>query len=120
MIPRAIFDGVGGFDEDYRLNFSDVALCLAIIEQGYRVVYTPHTRLLHHESLTHRRRGPRADIMRGNKRLAPYFETGDPYFNPNLSYEAQIPIFNKGTHDTPQQLNIENIQSLPDTEYVVT
>jgi GT2 family glycosyltransferase len=52
MIRKEIFDEIGGFDEKYRVTYNDVDLCLRIYEKGYRNLYTPHVRLLHHESIS--------------------------------------------------------------------
>ncbi|GIW82924.1 MAG: hypothetical protein KatS3mg105_4731 [Gemmatales bacterium] len=55
MIPRQVFDTLGGYDESYGLTHSDVEFCFKAWEKGYRVVYTPYARLVHDESAT---RGP--------------------------------------------------------------
>ncbi|MCE7947278.1 MAG: glycosyltransferase family 2 protein [Chloroflexi bacterium CFX4] len=86
MISRQAFDAVGGFDEAYQLNYSDVALCLRAHEAGYRIVYTPHARLIHYESVTHKRRIPRVDFLRANEAFQKWIKSGDPYYNPSLSY----------------------------------
>lgn len=91
MIPRSVFLEVSGFNEDYQLAFSDVEIGLKIIEQGYRVLYTPFARLIHHESVTRGRHIPTEDIVMGYEELKHYFVNGDPYFNPNLSYMNPIP-----------------------------
>ena len=53
LLPRAVYEEVGGLDEvNLRVSFNDVDLCLRIGERGYLVVYTPHARLLHHESVS--------------------------------------------------------------------
>ena len=49
MVPRRIFDEVGGFDERLRVVLNDVDLCLKIRQRGYLVVYTPHASLYHYE-----------------------------------------------------------------------
>ncbi|MBH1980179.1 glycosyltransferase family 2 protein, partial [Candidatus Saccharibacteria bacterium] len=51
-IRKTVFDEIGGFDEDFRITYNDVDLCLRLIEAGYYNLYTPHVRLKHHESLT--------------------------------------------------------------------
>ena len=51
-VRKAVFDKVGGFDEEFRITYNDVDLCLKMIESGYRNLYTPHVRLLHHESIS--------------------------------------------------------------------
>lgn len=52
MIRKSLFDEIGGFDESYRITYNDVDLCLRIYEKGYQNLYTPHVRLLHHESIS--------------------------------------------------------------------
>ena len=54
MVRREVFEAVGGYDERFRVSGSDVELALRIVQRGLRCVYTPHTRLVHHESATRR------------------------------------------------------------------
>jgi len=49
---REYFLAVGGFDERLPLAYNDVDYCLKLLAMGYRMVYTPFVRLIHHESLT--------------------------------------------------------------------
>ncbi len=51
-VRKAVYFRVGGFDPELRITFNDVDLCLRIGALGYRSVYTPDVRLLHHESKT--------------------------------------------------------------------
>ncbi len=51
-LRKTTYDEVGGFDPELRITFNDVDLCLRIAALGYRSVYTPAVRLLHHESKT--------------------------------------------------------------------
>ncbi len=52
----AVFAEVGGFDaQALKVAFNDVDLCLRIREAGYRIVWTPFAKLIHHESKS---RGP--------------------------------------------------------------
>jgi GT2 family glycosyltransferase len=52
LMPRALFDALGGFDEGYVNGWEDVDLCLRVREAGKRVYYEPRSALLHHESVT--------------------------------------------------------------------
>jgi GT2 family glycosyltransferase len=52
MVRRQVFDEVGGFDERYRIAYSDIEMCLRIHARGYRIVYTPFARLRHDEGAT--------------------------------------------------------------------
>jgi GT2 family glycosyltransferase len=51
LVDRRAWDAVGGLDERYfPAYYEDVDLCLALRQQGYRVVYEPRARLRHLES----------------------------------------------------------------------
>ena len=51
-IRKTVFESIGGFDEKFRITYNDVDLCLKLYEKGYQNLYTPHVRLLHHESIS--------------------------------------------------------------------
>ena len=91
MIPREVFDEIGGFDEDYILTLSDIEICVRITNLGYRVVYTPFARLKHYEGKSRRDYIPAHDVQVGIDHLMSLVEVGDPYFNPNLSYTTRVP-----------------------------
>jgi len=50
MIRRAVFEEVGGFDEELAIAFNDVDFCLRVRAAGYFNVYLPHVELFHYES----------------------------------------------------------------------
>ncbi len=92
MMRRNVFEDVGGFDEDLALAFNDVDLCLKLRQKGYLIVYTPHSVLYHHESLsrgyedTPEKMGrflKELEYMR--KKWEHVIDRGDPYYNANLS-----------------------------------
>lgn len=111
MVPKRIFEAIGGFDEAYQLLFSDVELCVRIHEHGYRIVYTPAVRLLHHESVTHKRRLPPEDHELASARWQGFIQNGDPYFNPNLTHQWQIPSLRINAEDTPYLVNKRTMSS---------
>jgi GT2 family glycosyltransferase len=86
MVPRRVFDEVGGFDEQLRVVLNDVDLCLKVRERGRLVVYTPHALLYHYEGSSRGRLHPPADELRFAARWGQFLDRGDPYYNPNLSY----------------------------------
>lgn len=58
LIRRSIFQKVGGFDEvHFPIGFSDSDLCLKLIKNGYKIMYTPHAELYHHESSSRKTHG---------------------------------------------------------------
>ena len=92
MTRRAVFTLVGGFDEHYRIGFSDITYCVTAHARGLRVVYTPWTTMLHHEGASRGYALPVADVVRATLELLPLISAGDPYFSPNLSPMHRRPI----------------------------
>lgn len=48
MIPKTVFEKVGGFDERYFLFMEDADLCRKVWHAGFSVVYYPEARALHY------------------------------------------------------------------------
>ena len=113
LISRDLYDSVHGFDEEYKLNYSDLDLCLRVRQAGYRIVYTPHARLIHHEAVSHSRQIPREDFERAAAKWGELLKKGDPYFNPNLSYGNAIPQFKRNKGETAEQVFQGVIRKLP-------
>jgi GT2 family glycosyltransferase/cephalosporin hydroxylase len=96
VMQKIVFDKIGGFNErDLAITYSDVDLCLRIREAGYRIVWTPHAELYHHESVS---RGIDTDpdnIERFKSEVAYMLRRWgnildrDPYYNPNLRLDGR-------------------------------
>lgn len=94
MVPRSVFEKVGGFDEQYVLAFNDVDLCLKIRELGLTILFEPRAELYHYESKTRgyeitpeqQKRFRNEQIIWIRKWLEKY--PGDPFYNPNLRYDT--------------------------------
>ncbi len=53
MIPKVLFDELGGFDEHYLPAYcEDSDLALKIRDKGYRVIYQPLSTVIHYEGIT--------------------------------------------------------------------
>jgi GT2 family glycosyltransferase len=89
IIPRKVFDEVGGFDEELKVVCNDVDLCLRIREQGYLVVYTPFAVLYHFESATRGRLRPTREEELFCRRWSETIRLGDPYYNPSLTLTSE-------------------------------
>lgn len=98
-VRREVFQAIGGFDEAYQLVFNDIEICQRARAHGYRVVYTPYARLIHHEGQTRFSHIPAADIQLGYAHLKAAVARGDPYYNPNLSYAVRTPTFRRRFED---------------------
>ena len=97
MVPRKVYDRLGGLDESFSVVFNDVDLCLRIREAGYLIVWTPWAELIHYESKS---RGSDEDTPekkaffvretnRFQRRWNKILTEGDPYYNPNLTREKE-------------------------------
>lgn len=47
MMRRDVFEQIGGFDESFFMYFEDKDICKRVHEAGWKVVYYPHTSLIH-------------------------------------------------------------------------
>ncbi len=90
-VRRSVFEELRGFDEAYRLCYSDVDLGVRAADLGYRNVYTPFATLLHHEGKTRGDSTPTPDLLRAARQLLAFTLTGDPNFNPNFSRASAVP-----------------------------
>jgi hypothetical protein len=84
MVRKGVYEEVGGLDENLRVSFDDVDLCLRIRERGYLVVYTPHAELYHHESVTLGRGVDKPSEAYMTERWEGKLDA-DPYYNPHFS-----------------------------------
>lgn len=89
MISRIKFEQLGRFDEDLAVVGNDIDLCLRSLEAGYRNIWTPHSQLIHHESVSRQSKPIGKDEQSMWKRWGHRFKSGDPYFNPNLSQQRE-------------------------------
>ena len=91
MMPRPIWDRLGGMDERFTVTYNDVDLCLRAREAGYRVLFTPWAELYHYESKS---RGldvtgakQYQSILETNmfiKTHRSYIKHGDPWYMPGM------------------------------------
>ena len=88
MTRREVFDKVGAFDETFPVDFNDVDYCLRVRRAGYRIVYTPYARLLHHESASVGWRSPDAAAITAMRTRWQEVIENDPYYNPNLTRDT--------------------------------
>ena len=87
MLARNKFEELDGFDEELAVVGNDVDLCLRLLQSGYRNIWTPKCRLVHHESISRKTIAPKEDEAAMWRRWGDQFRRGDFYYNPNLSRE---------------------------------
>ena len=96
MMPKTVFDEVGGLDEAYKVAFNDVDLCMKIRKAGYLIVYTPYAELYHYESVSRGYEDTPEKVARFNGEIRRFMDlwgdelsAGDPCYNENLSLEHE-------------------------------
>ena len=92
MVKKSEFDSVKGFDENFKVAFNDIDLCMKFRAAGKKIVFTPYAELYHYESKS---RGLEdtpekqfrfdKEVKRFQEKWAQQLEMGDPYYSPNLS-----------------------------------
>jgi GT2 family glycosyltransferase/SAM-dependent methyltransferase len=87
MMTRAtVFREVGGFDPAFSLNYNDIDYCLRLQHAGYRIVFTPHARLCHHEAVS--KPGTYTAELRAFQQRWQCNWKRDPYYNPHLKAQS--------------------------------
>lgn len=91
LMPRKVFEQVGGFDEGFVLAFNDVDLCLSVLKAGHRVVWTPDAELYHLESKTRGYEDTAEKQARFKReydlfhlKWSAFLKAGDPYYSPHF------------------------------------
>ena len=92
MVPRSVYEQVGGLDERYKVAFNDVDFCMKIRQAGYLIVCTPFAELTHYESKSRgmedteeKRRRFQGEVDTFKAKWPTILQQGDPYYNPNLT-----------------------------------
>ncbi|TVM36070.1 glycosyltransferase family 2 protein [Oceanidesulfovibrio marinus] len=93
LTRRELYEKAGGLEEELPVSYNDIDYCLRLREMGKLVIWTPHARLIHHESVSRGDDGSpekRAQTMKSiaffKSRWAKWIES-DPEYNPNLALE---------------------------------
>ena len=88
LVRRDVFDSLGRFDEAHEIVNNDLDFCLRAHQAGLLTVYTPYASLIHHELASRERLKDVYDLLHFESHWKTRFAAGDPYFNPNLSRQA--------------------------------
>jgi glycosyltransferase involved in cell wall biosynthesis len=86
LVRRSCFDNVGGFDSNrYPMLYNDVDLCIRMKNKGYRCIYNPTVRAIHHETKTSSVNSE--ELVYKQRLVSDYAEIlyHDPFYNPNLA-----------------------------------
>ena len=96
MVPRRVYSQMHGLDELFEVAFNDVDFCMRIRRAGYLIVFTPYAELYHfesksrgHEDTIAKRKRFESEVLNFKDRWAVELKAGDPYYNPNLTLDAE-------------------------------
>lgn len=91
-IRKEVFFRAGGFDEtEFPVSFNDVDLCLTLRRHGYRNMFVPQAKLIHHESATRKTAEKRESIRNEAERLIAKWGTelaADPFYSRKFNHNA--------------------------------
>ena len=94
-IEKSFWDDLGGLDEqNLTVAYNDIDLCLKAREKGYRIIFTPLAKLMHHESISRGSDDDPAVNERLNREINVMLDRWgdlleyDPAYSPNLSLEG--------------------------------
>lgn len=94
MMKKALYEQLGGLEEQLAVSLNDVDLCVRAWKAGYVNVFTPFAELYHYESVSRGSDGGGENAARYEKESAFFrerwkelLEKGDPYYNPNFSLD---------------------------------
>lgn len=91
-VERFKFEQVGGFDENFKVAFNDIAFCLTLMQHGYLNIYAADSILLHHESKSRGYDTTVEKIARNRAEMSLFwhkfynYARDDQFYSPNLSY----------------------------------
>jgi len=84
---RSVMEQVGGFDEQFTLEFNDTDLCLRLRALGYRIVCTPDAEMVHTEKASRGEALPAGDtVAHFLSRWKPWL-AADPSWHPQLALD---------------------------------
>lgn len=112
LIRHSLFESLAGYDEGFRIVYSDLDLCLRASLLGHRIVYTPYSRLIHHECSTREPGNNLADARRFAHRLLSYGVQTDRYYHQALSAFARCPQFKSQLSPNVAGNLLEQVQQL--------
>lgn len=84
-VRRAVFEEVGGFDEAFPSNYSDVDFCLRLRAAGYEVIYQAEAALCHYEAKSRQAVVRYVERERFFERWQKVLSGSDPFYSPKLT-----------------------------------
>jgi len=90
MTKRELFEAVGGFDEQFAINYNDIDYCLKVFSKGFRIVFAAGARLFHYESVSREAVVAPEEIVLFQQKWNE-FVSYDPYYS--MVFDNHPPVF---------------------------
>lgn len=103
FVEKNKFNKVGGFDNNFNVNYNDVDLCIRLYDAGYYNIVRNDVICIHHESFT-RQPANALEIYKAKELLFdknskyrahdPFYNKNLPQFSANFDYERELRVYN--------------------------
>jgi GT2 family glycosyltransferase len=92
LTRKSVLDKVGLFDEDYFMYAEDIDLCFRIKQAGYKIMYLPSVKILHHKGVSsglkkHTQGITTANLQTKQRSLNAFYETMKIFYQKHLAQE---------------------------------
>ncbi len=96
LTRKSVLEKSGFFDEDYFMYAEDIDLCFRIKEKGYKVIYLPDLKILHHKGVSsglkkHSQEISSATVETRKRSLDAFYETMKIFYRKH--YSKKYPFF---------------------------
>ena len=117
-VRATVFDELGGLNMNLPSSYNDVDFCFKARSQGYRVVWTPHSKLVHLESASRTTSPSALDSQAISARWGQWIKGPDPYlrlFDLEMSNSPEYDDYEDwlGGEGSPLPATRPNLQSYP-------
>ena len=92
MVKTSVFKSVDGFDEELKVAFNDIDLCMKVRSKEEKIIFTPYAELYHYESKSRGMEDTPEKQLRFSREVNCFRRKwerellkGDPYYSPNLT-----------------------------------
>lgn len=97
LTRKKILDQVGFFDEDYFMYAEDIDLCYRIKQAGYKIMYLPSVKILHHKGISsglkkHSQDATTATLATKKRSLDAFYETMKIFYKKHFAKNYPTPV----------------------------
>jgi len=96
LIRKSVYESCSGMREDtYKVLYNDLDLCLRVGQLGYKIVWTPHSLLIHHANVSIQKEAENLDNGQQQQKIAERLNERQSMWQNWMSVIANDPAYNK-------------------------